>query len=70
MGHQCDKTEVINYIKDYVEKIDVKNDFAHEKLDSKLDSVIEFKNKAIGIIIAFTTITTMTFNLIVFIFKK
>ena len=59
MNQPCEKSEVIQYIKESV-----------DKMDAKLDSVIEFKNKALGIIIGITTVVTVVFNLIILIVKK
>ena len=59
MNQPCEKSEVIQYIKESVDKI-----------DDKLDSVVEFKNKAMGIIIGITTVVTLIFNLIILVVKK
>ena len=59
MKHECDKTMVIEYIKAQVDKI-----------DTKTDNLLAFKNKALGIIATISLMFTVVFNLIILIFKK
>ena len=59
MNIPCNKTEVIDMIKDDVTEI-----------KSDVKSLLEFKNKLLGIIAGITATTTLFFNLILFIFKK
>jgi hypothetical protein len=59
MTTPCDKTEIIDYIKQRVERI-----------DEKTDLLVADRNKLKGFIIGIVSIITMAFNLIILIFKK
>ena len=55
----CEKTEIINYIKERVDKI-----------DNKTDLLVADRNKMKGLILGVTGVITIVFNLVILIFKK
>lgn len=59
MTTPCEKTEVIQYIRQDVSEI---------KGDVK--SLLAYQNKLIGIVVGITSVLTIGFNLITFYFKK
>jgi hypothetical protein len=59
MNTPCEKTEIINYIKERVDRIDIKTDL-----------LLADRNKMKGLILGVTGAITIIFNLVILIFKK
>jgi hypothetical protein len=59
MNIPCEKTETIDDIKTHL-----------DKMDDKLDKLLDFRSRVMGIISFITIVGTVTINIIISAFKK